>query len=248
MSTSTTIAAPEQPAATRPGLLSRIAQVFVSPGELFAGFREHAPWGGALGGIVLIILVAACVAFFFVSDQMLADFMKEQALASGATQLPPDEVLLQGAKVQKVISAIANPIIFSIFIFLTAGICSLAFSVLGGGTAKYGQYVAIVAHAMFIYMLGEIIATPFAIASGRLDLSFSLGAVAPQLGFDTGTFVNHLMKQVDVFLLWTIAVIGIGVATVNGKRSWVIPAGLLYGVYLFFAAGIPLVIKVVTSA
>jgi hypothetical protein len=248
MSTSTTIASPERPAAATPSLLSRIVQVFVSPGELFAGFREHAPWGGALGLLLLVIAATAGASFFLVPDQMVVDFMKGQMLASGAPQLPPDEVLMTQAKIGKAMGAIIGPIAQAIIVFLSAGICSLAFSVLGGGQARFGQYLAIVSHGMYIPLLGALLALPLQLKTGELDLAYSLALAAPALGVEAGTITHHIMKQMDIFFLWALVVAGIGVAAVNGRRSWLTPAAVLFAVYMFFAVGIPVVIKAVTSA
>lgn len=247
MSTSTTIASSETPAASQPSLPGRLAQVFFSPGELFAGFRESAPWGGALLTLVLVIALTAGASFFLVPDQMIADFMKEQMRIGGAPQIPPDEMLLQQARIGKAIGAIVGPIMQAIVVFLSAGICSMAFTVLGGGQARFGQYLAIVSHAMFIPLLGALLAVPLQLKTGQLDLAYSLALAAPTLGIEPGGILHHTLKQFDIFMMWGVVVAGIGVAAVNGRRSWVVPSVVLFSIYLFFSVGIPVVIKVITS-
>lgn len=240
MSTPTSIQIPAENAAhPAPGSLPvRIGQVFFSPGKLFESFREHAPWGGTLLTAALAILVLQVVAMFvLISDQAFADYIKQSLIESGATQIPTDPQLLQAAKMNKMIGVIVGPIGTAVLVFFSALMAWLMFTVLGGGSARYGQYLAVVAHGFFISLLGAIVLLPMQVATGQLELSLSLALLLDDP--DRTSFLFRVLNTLSVFTIWAVVVIGIGVAAVNRKKNWAVYAAALMAVYILFTAGIP---------
>jgi hypothetical protein len=253
MSTSTSINAPaETPSVQGPpsSLFSRVGQVFFSPGKLFESFQVEAPWAGALLLILGVVLAVQIAAFFAITDQAFVDYVKQQMVDQGATQLPPDEMLMQGAKINKMIGIVAGPILTTLQLFFSALVAWLMFSLVGGGKARYPQYVAVIAHAMFIALLGAIVLFPLQIITNQLEMDLSLALVLDRMsmGLDKTSIAHAIASKIEVFNLWTIAVAGIGAAAINRKRGWIGYAGLMFLVYVIFSVGIPQLIKMVMMA
>ncbi|HET6231909.1 MAG TPA: YIP1 family protein [Longimicrobiaceae bacterium] len=237
MSNISTSAPIDQPATDEapPPLLSRIGQTFVSPGKLFSTFTEEdSPWGGTL--LLLMALIAICVVaqMFIIPQQMWIDFIRSQIVEAGG-QAPPDEMLAQAAKTNQVLGVVIGPISQMIVTFLSAGILTLVFSMAMGGVAKFRQYMAVVTHAMFIFLLGLIAIIPLQIQSGDLALSPGLHLLAPSL--DHKGVLYQILTNLDLFTVWTLVVIGIGVAAINRKRSWYSSAAIVIVLFLVLKVG-----------
>lgn len=240
MSTPTSLQIPAENAANpAPGSLPvRIGQLFFSPGKLFESFREHSPWGGTLLTASMAILALQVVAMYvFISDQAFADYIKQSFIEAGATQLPPDAQLLQMAKMNKMIGVIAGPILTSLMAFFSALVAWVMFSVVGGGNARYGQYLAVIAHCLFISLLGAIVLLPMQVSTGQLELNLSLALLLDEP--NKMSFLFRALDKLSVFTIWSMVVMGIGVAAINRKKGWALYAAALMTVYILVTAGIP---------
>lgn len=240
MSTPTSLQIPVENAAhPAPGSLPvRIGQLFFSPGKLFESFREHAPWGGTLLAASLAFLAVQVVAMYaLISDQMFADYTRQALIEAGAGQIPPDEQLLQMAKINKIVGVIGAPIGVAVAVFFTSLAAWMMFSVMGGGKARYGQYVAVISHAVFISLLGALVLLPLQTATGQLEMSLSPALFLDEP--DRTSFLFRALDKLSVFTIWSMVVVGIGVAAVNRKKNWALYATALLAVYILFTAGIP---------
>lgn len=233
------------PAAAAPSSLpSRLGKLFFSPGDLGEELRETAPWAGAFGLLLAAIVATQIAAFFLITDQMFVDFFKQMMVEQGATQLPPDEALMQGAKLQKGIGIVAAPIVMSFTVLFGSFVLWLMFSVVGGGKATFRNYMSAVVHALFISLAGGLLLFPLQLSTGDLDMSLSFALVADRLGgVESGGILSMILGQLEVFKLWSFAVLGILVAAANRWKGWVGPAGLIFFVYAAFAIGLQLIGK-----
>lgn len=239
MSTPTSLQIPAENAAhPAPGSLpARIGQLFFSPGKLFESFREQAPWGGTLLTASLAILAMQVVAMYvLISDQAFADYIKQSLIEAGA-QLPPDAQLLQMAKMNKMIGVIAGPILTSLMAFFSALVVWLMFSVVGGGNARYGQYLAVIVHCLFISLLGAIVLLPMQVSTGQLELNLSLALLLDEP--NKMSFLFRALDKLSVFTIWSMIAIGIGVAAINRKKGWALYTAVLMTVYILVTAGVP---------
>jgi hypothetical protein len=244
MSTTSAFAAPEPGVvpAQPSSLISRIVKVFVAPGELFEEFKEVAPWGGALMVVLLTELVAGLTVFFTVSDDTWTQLIRNDFLLKTG-QVPPDDMLTKIIPQAKLTSLIAGPLLPLISaLFISAilfVVCKLAMS----GKSSFNQYLAVTTHTQLILLVGGLLVAPLVFMRHDTTVSLGLNLVFSNLTAKSPLF--GVFKSLDLFHVWALLVMSIGVARIDGKRSWIPTAAVLTAVYLFFTVGIPLILSLV---
>jgi hypothetical protein len=203
----------------------RIFATFTSPGELFESFRAHAPWFGPLviSTLVAVLLVAAVPEEVFVAQTEGAVNRRGEPVAITSD---PSEIARFGRYLGMLGVAVAHPITA----FVIAGVLALVFTVLAGGSAEYRQYLAVTTHALLIPALGGLVALVIQLAGGPADAPLSLALLAPGMEPDSALYL--VLQALNVFTLWMIAVLALGVSTLNRGRSWGSAAAILLGAYL----------------
>ena len=102
-----------------------------------------------------------------------------------------------------------------------------------GHEATYAQVLTIVVHASAVFALRSVVAAPVNYAYESLGNATSLSMVLPS--FSESTFPARLFGAIDVFVLWWMALVAIGLGMLYGRRTLPI-ARWLFGVYAGGAA------------
>jgi hypothetical protein len=214
----------------------RVVDVFVAPGRLFEYFRERTPWGGPL----LIAMAIGALLVLLVPTELFVEQARESMRQAGDTAGPlPDPETLAGFG--RIAGMVGNLVGTPILAFGLAGILTLVFSVVGSRGAAYRQYLAVVTHSMLILSLGGLITLPVQISSGNLNARLSLALLAPFL--EQGTFAYRVLHGLDIFTLWALVVVALGVSVINRGTSWARSAALLVGSYLVLLGAIAAVMS-----
>lgn len=103
--------------------------------------------------------------------------------------------------------------------------------------ATFAQVLTVVVHASAILALRALIAAPANYARESLGGATSLGSVMPAFG--DSTFPARLLGTVDLFVVWWLVLIALGLSTLYRTRTLPI-ARWLFGVYAGGAAAIAL--------
>lgn len=234
MTTTTAPASPEALEAPPPSssMGSRIAKVFFSPGELFEEFRHHAPWGGVFLLIVGIAVVVQIAVLFIVPVEDVVAYVQNKAIEAGQ-QAPPTDQLQQGISTTRMLGPVIGLVQVSLIVFFSAAVCSLLYTVILGGEAGYGQYLAIVVHALMIDVAGDLLLLPMQLYTHQYEMQLSAALLVPDM---SPTSLTHaFLSTLDIFSIWTLAVVALGAVVVNRRKfSWPTAFGLLLGVYLLF--------------
>lgn len=221
---------PHEPPAerTRP-LGRRIIDTFLAPGELFASFGERPPWFVPL----LVAMVVTAIAVAFLPTELYVEQMREQLRSNPQASRAMDPATM--AKWGRLSGAVGGPLGMLIGAILTAGILALVFQVMMSGEATFRQYLGVAGHASLITALGTLVLVPLWIATGDMQTRLSLALLTPFL--EPGDFLYRVLRGIDVFGLWWIAVLALGVSVLNRKFSWGTAAAIVFGVYLLFLVG-----------
>ena len=126
---------------------------------------------------------------------------------------------------------IASPIIAAIL----AGILFAVFNAAMGGDASYKQILAVLVHAGVISALGQLFAGPFNYLRGSTSNPTTLGALLPMI--DDTSFIGRLLGMMDLFIIWWVIVLAIGLAVLYRRRTQPI-AITLFGIYALIAVGV----------
>src|SRR5687768_6919939 len=123
-----------------------------------------------------------------------------------------------------------------LFAALFAGIFMGVFTTLLGGTGTFKQVYAIGAHAGVISTLQAIFTAGMTAAgvppSGVTPPGANLGVFAPML--EETSFAAHLLGGIDLFLLWWLVTLAIGLGVLYKRRTGPIASSLI-AIYVVIA-------------
>ena len=220
-------------------LLARFLGVFTEPRNTFASVAAAPKWFGMLA--LTSVIVAAFTALpltteagrqsaidqqvtqmqsfgFTVSDQMYEAFEKNSARMPYTTGI---SVL------------VVSPIMAAIF----AGLLFAIFNAALGGEASYKQVLAVLVHAGAISAVSSVFSGVINYFRGSMGSAATLGALLPML--PETSFAGHLLGMLDVFLIWHVIVLAIGLGVLYRRRTQPIAISLLT-VYAVIAIGVAL--------
>ena len=103
--------------------------------------------------------------------------------------------------------------------------------------ATFAEVLTVVVHASAIFAVRAIVSTPINYARESLGGATSLSMVMP--GFGDSTFPARLVGAVDVFVVWWVVLIAIGLSILYRTRTLPV-ARWLFGAYVSGAAALAL--------
>jgi hypothetical protein len=106
------------------------------------------------------------------------------------------------------------------------------FTTLQGGAATYRQTLSIAAHAGVILAVRQVVTTPLNYTRETLSSPASLTMFAPML--DAASPVARFLGAIDLFVVWWIVVLALGVAVVYRRPARPIAAAFV-AAYVGFA-------------
>jgi len=101
-------------------------------------------------------------------------------------------------------------------VFFMAIIALLVGNTIMGGSAKYGQLVNITAWVYMINILETIVKIPLMLNKWSLEVYTGLGVLG--IG-EKGSFINSLFAGIDIFAIWRIGLIAIGMGIIYNKKT-----------------------------
>jgi len=212
----------------------RLVNIFVAPSKVFEFLARKPLWIAPL--IVLCVYAALLQGIIFNSETGKEMTRQEFLKNPRAAQLTPEQVDRQIAMMGKVVP-ISTVIIAPIITFAAAGIVYLLFSILLGGEVTYKQTLAAWVHVGFIGFLQGAVQTGIVFLKG-VKPNTSLAAFLPFLEEDS--FVYHFLQVFDLFVLWQLAVLSIGMGMLSrvGTRKAAITVFSALVVVALVVAGI----------
>ena len=218
-------ATPASDNAPGPGLASRLIGVVFSP-------RPR-----ALGALVVSSLIFVVVNGVFLStevgqtatlDQQLS-VMKSLGVTVTNEMVQQMESRMAIAPYTTAASlAVGIPLVCAIM----AGLLLAIFTAVLGGGATYKQVYAVVAHSTIIGAIQQIFSIPIMYARQDMASPTKLSVFFPMLG--ETSFFTYLLSAVDLFILWSLINVSIGVAVLY-KRSTGPVVAVLLGIYALIA-------------
>jgi hypothetical protein len=128
---------------------------------------------------------------------------------------------------------VMSPIIVLIF----SGILFAIFNAGLGGEASFKQVMSIVVHAGVISTVSAVLSGTVNYFMGRVGTLTNMGALLPMLS--EKSFLSNFLGAVDLFLIWWIVVLAMGLGVLYKRRTQPIAISLL-SVYAVIALGIAL--------
>ena len=234
--TSTTTSTSDTPK----GLLSRVVGVFFSPRATFAEVAARPRVLGALG-IGMIVVVVALFAFFS-SEVGQQAWIDQQIRGSESFGRSMNDQQIAGmeriAPYMRYIVAVLYLVFVPIVVLITSGILLGVFNALLGGDATFKQVLSVVSHAGLITALQTAFAMPLDYVRETMSSPSTLGVFVPFL--DEKSFPSLLLGSIDVFHIWWLVTLSIGLAVLYKRRTGGVATGLftVYGVIILAIAAV----------
>jgi len=223
------------------GLLSRFVGVITSPKATFQAVVAHPRWFGMLA--LVTVIVAVCVTL-----PMTTEAGRQAALENNVRQMENfgmqvnDEMYANMAKGMRFA---AYQTFFSILIagpIFTAVIAGILFGVfvLMGGQATFKQLLAVYVHSTAVSALGQLFTGPLNYFRGSMSSATNLAVFLPML--DEQSFVARLLGMIDIFVIWWLVLLAIGLGVLYKRRTQGLAMGL-FAVYAVIIVGIAAVMS-----
>ena len=126
-----------------------------------------------------------------------------------------------------------------IMALIISGILFAVFTAALGGQASFKQLFSVVVHAGVISTLSGVFTGLINYTSGTMRASAtSLGRLLPM--FEEGTFAARLISMVDLFVIWWLIVLAMGLGVLYKRRTQPIAVSLLvvYALIALVIAGV----------
>lgn len=228
--------APVAPGPARRGLVTRVLGIITSPRETFQSVVAHPKWFGVLALTAVIIAFCAALPMTTEEGKQAALDQNVRAIESFGRTVS-DELYDQMQRSMATAPyrvGIAMLIVAPIVALVVAALLWTIFNAAMGGDAAFKQVLAIVTHTGVIMTLGALFAAPINYLRGSTTSGANLRVLLPMI--DENTFTGRLLGGVDLFWIWWVFVLAIGLAVLYRRRTQPIAITLL-AVYAVIVAG-----------
>jgi hypothetical protein len=221
-----------------PGLFARLIGVLFSPKETFAAIVARPRW---LAVMIVTLVMSSAAYYVILSSQDMQDAIVDQqvrAMESRGNVVSDQQI----ANIERFIGYL--PVGYAVGIFVLgplfgaaiAGIVTGIFTTLMGGNGTFKQVFAVMNHAGFIPAISALfIAGMLAVGAkpiGARPPGANLGVFLQML--EETSFLAVLLRSIDMFLLWWMVVLAIGLGVLYKRRTGPI-ATTFIGLYIVIA-------------
>lgn len=223
---------PDDP--TYPGLMARVIGVVTSPGETFKHIVRTPKVSGALFIICLATALAQGLPQFTESGRAAALEMQVEQMENFGMAVTDEMYAEMEARsrtnvsgyIALVMTFLSVPFVSVIF----TAIFWAVFNAILGGTASFKHVMAVVVHSQIVSTLSVVIAAPIMYARGQMSAGgiANLGALIP---LEETTFLAKFFGMIDLFIVWWVVVLAIGLATLYKRTT----AGVATGLFITYA-------------
>ena len=232
-----TTATPQGPSTEPMSVFSRFIGIITSPRSTFQHVVARPRWLG-------MYLLTAVIIAIFAALPMTTDAGRQATLDQQVSQMEAfgvevsDEMYEQmRQRTQYAAYTTAGGILLGSLVIslLTAAILWAVFNAALGGDATYKQILAVLIHAGVISALGQMFTGPINYFRGAVTSATSLGALLPI--FDDQSFMGKLFGMIDIFIIWWLIVLAMGLAVLYRRKTQPI-AYSLFGIYALIIVAI----------
>jgi hypothetical protein len=226
------------------GEFSRITGVFFEPGKTFADIAARPRW---LPPLALILIVS--MAFMIVYSQRggwLVMMQQQIANSPRTAQMTPeqrDQAIEMGVKYAS-LAAYVTPILIPVSFLIVAGVLTLITAGILSAPVKFSQVFAIVCYANLTGVVKGLLLLAVLLMKNISDFDIKNPFMSnPGYFMDPKTgskFLYSLAGSVDLFSLWIVFLIAVGLKAAAGKK-------LSFG-GAFFAVALPWAVWVLGAA
>ena len=219
----------ETPDAPPMGLLARAIGVLTSPRATYASVAAHPR---ALGILALTLLISASASVVFFSTDVGKQAVLDQqvkTLESFGVKIPDQAYRQLEERLSRpytpYLTAAGQLVFAPVVVLVISGIAIAIFNAILGGNATFKQVFAVIAHAGVVTTTQQLFVLPLDYVRQSLSSPTSLAVFAPFL--EEASFLARFLGGVDLFLIWWIVNLSIGLAVLYKRRTGPVATGVL---------------------
>jgi hypothetical protein len=230
------------PAALSQG--ARIIDTFIAPSKTFTDLRRSAQWW-----LPFLLMTVAGLGLVYVAEQkigvqkLVENDMHTRPKAEARFEQATPEQREQQIKISGIAYYIAIPVVTLLIWLIMSALQFGTFKFGANADISYSKSLAVVAYAGLPMVLRHLLAIVSVLAGASADGFTINNPVASNPGYFMNAadspFWYFIASQIDIFLLWTLALTGIGFATTGKVKmgtSFAIVIGWWAVITLAFAA------------
>ena len=223
------------------GFFARWANIYFSPKKTFEAVKARPYW---VVPMVLLVLLGTGF-YFWTSGARMNDTLEKMRKNENIMAMPTEQ---RQEIFDRVESQFKSPlwgsvgVLFGIaYFFIAAGILFFVGNIIMGGEARFAQVLGAFVYTGFIGVPEMLVQGLLATAKGSLNTALSLAAFFP--ADQSETFGYRLINGFDIFSIWFVSVLIIGLATVYNFKAgkvaaWILPLWVLWKVIAATLAGL----------
>ncbi|MBU36671.1 MAG: hypothetical protein CMG29_05625 [Candidatus Marinimicrobia bacterium] len=204
--------------------MNHLLNVFLEPRDVFTSLHERNDWKNSLLPFIITAIVG--IASMIALGDLLVDVQIEQTekYIMESSKIPEDqkeEILAESLSSIKdpstgmiafgyVTSALSTPV----RILFVALVVMLIGNFFFGGKATYSNIMVMTAYTYMISVLEALVKIPLMISKWSMDIHTGLGLLG--LG-EKGSFLYNFMSGMDLFSLWRIIVLAVGMSVLYNR-------------------------------
>jgi hypothetical protein len=218
-------------------LLARFIGVVTAPRATYEAVVTRPTWLG-------MYLLTAVIVGFGAALPMTTEAGKQAAVDQQVSTMEgfgmqvSDEQYAQFQKGTAVLPyTTAASVVFGSLVaaLIMAAILWAIFNAALGGDARYKQILSVLVHASVISAVGQLFTGPINYFRGAVGSATSLSALLPML--DDKSFAGKLAGTIDIFIIWWLVVLAMGLAVLYRRKTQPI-ATTLFAIYACIALAI----------
>jgi hypothetical protein len=201
-------------------LFARAVGIIVSPRDTYERLVARPRVVGAL--LLVAIIGAVLVGGFLFTDVGKRAWLDQAVTSSERWSGQPvnDQQYSQIEKMSGIAGYLAIGQMVAgtpLMLLVLAGILFAVFNAVMGGAATFKQLYSVIVHSTFVWVVGWIFVLPMNYFRETMTSPTNLSVLFPML--EEGSFVNRLLGSVDIFMLWWVTVLAIGVGVLYRRRT-----------------------------
>ena len=201
------------------GLTTRLVGVLTSPRATYADIVARPHWLGAMIAVMLATILPIVWLLQTEVGRRAGIDLQLQTLESFG-QTVTDEQFRQMERMAPYagyLTAASQIVTIPLFTLLIAGIVFAIFNGGFGADATFRQTFAVVAFSSVVTGLRTLFSTPLNYARESMSSPTTLAAALPF--FEDNTFVARLLGSIDLFLIWWVVSLAIGLGVLYRRRT-----------------------------
>jgi hypothetical protein len=234
MSTST---APAGSPPASMNLIGRFIGILTAPRATYEHVVARPKWFGMYVLTAVIIAIGAALPMTTDAGKQAAVDQQVSQMESFGMQVSDEQYagMVKGTAMMPYMTGAGVLVGSLVMALLMAAILWAIFNAALGGDASYKQILAVLVHASVISAAGQLFTGPLNYFRGAVTSATNLSVLLPML--DETSFMGRLAGAIDLFVIWWLVVLSIGLAVLYRRRTQPI-AYTLFGIYAVIALGI----------